>query len=194
MIMLQLAGRLDALLDKRLILGGAFFVLGLSFWQFAHFDLNMTPRTIVVAATIQGIAQGLMTVPLTTLAFTTLSPSLRGDGSAFIGLLRNLSGSVGIALMQALTVTNQARMHESLAAHVGVGDPVVGSGLPSWLSPETVQGLLRLNQEITRQGDMVAYLDDYRVMSLAAFCAIPLVLLLRRQSRRVEPLPAGDGH
>jgi DHA2 family multidrug resistance protein len=194
MVMLQLAGRLDALLDRRIILGAAFFVLALSFWQFAHFDLSMTPRSIVVAATIQGIAQGLMTVPLTTLAFTTLPPELRGDGSAFIGLLRNLSGSVGIAVMQAMTIVNGARMHEALAAHVGIGDPVVSAGLPAGLSPETVQGALRLNQEITRQADMVAYLDDYRVMALAAFCSIPLVLLLSKRSRRSDPLPTGEAH
>jgi DHA2 family multidrug resistance protein len=188
MVMLQFAGRLDALLDRRVILGGSFLVLALSFWQFAHFDLDMTPRSIVVACTIQGIAQGLMTVPLTTLAFTTLPPELRGDGSSFIGLLRNLSGSVGISIMQAMTIVNGARMHDSLAGHVQMQDPVVRSGLSAAFSPETVQGALRLNQEITRQADMVAYLNDYRVMALACVVATPLVLLLHKRSARAESL------
>jgi DHA2 family multidrug resistance protein len=194
LVLLQIAGRLDALVDRRIILGVGFFVLGVSFWQFAHFDLDMSPRSIVVAVVIQGVAQGLMTVPLTTLAFATLPAELRAEGSAFIGLLRNLSGSAGIAIMEAMTIANQARMHESLAAHVRLDDPVVRSGLAAAFSPQTVQGALRLNDEITRQAGMVAYLNDYRVMSVASFCAIPLVLLLSKRRSQAEPLTTAEAH
>jgi DHA2 family multidrug resistance protein len=187
LILLQVIGRIDGVADRRVILSFGFFFMALSFWQMAHFDLGMAPRRIVYATLTQGLAQGLMTVPLTTLAFTTLPAELRGDGSSVTGLLRNLGGSIGIAIMQALTVANGAGMHAALAEHIRPDDPVVRSTLPAGLSPETVQGAMRLNAEITRQADMVAYLDDYRLMAFASLCALPLLLLLR-QRRRAERL------
>ena len=63
-------------------------------------------------------------------------------------------------------------------------DPVVRAGLPSVLSPETVQGALRLNQEITRQAEIIAYIDDFKLMLVLAIVAIPMVLLTRLGRQR----------
>src|SRR5207245_5183562 len=118
---------------------------------------------------------------LTTLAFATLAPHLRAEASSITGVLRNVGGSVGIAAMQALNIANGARMHEALAAHVRPDDPMLRATLPAGLSPESVQGALRLNEEITRQANMVAFLDDYRLMAFISLCAVPLLLLLRQR-------------
>jgi DHA2 family multidrug resistance protein len=183
MALLQVIGRIDGVVDRRVILGFGFFFLAVSFWEMAHFDIDMVPRRIVFATLTQGFSQGLMTVPLTTLAFTTLPAELRAEGSTVTGLLRNLGGSVGIAVMQALNATNGASMHASLAEHIRLDDPVIRAGLPAALSPETVQGAMRLNEEITRQADMITFLDDYRLMALLSLCALPLLLLLRQRAR-----------
>jgi DHA2 family multidrug resistance protein len=137
MLLLQIAGWLDSRIDRRLLLGVAFAIMGYSFWRMSHFDLSMSPRSIATATAIQGFAQGIATVPLTTLAFTTLPAELRADASTFVGLLRNICGSVGISAIEAMNVANDARMHEALAAHVALDNPVVRAGLPAGLSPAT---------------------------------------------------------
>jgi DHA2 family multidrug resistance protein len=43
----------------------------------------------------------------------------------------------------------------------------------------TTAGLAALNQEITRQAAMIAYLDDFKLMMLATLLALPLLLLLK---------------
>jgi DHA2 family multidrug resistance protein len=48
------------------------------------------------------------------------------------------------------------------------------------LSPETAQGALALSAEISRQALMVAYLNDFRLMTLVCALCVPLVLILRR--------------
>ena len=64
-------------------------------------------------------------MPLSTLAFATLPPHLRPEGSSVYTLIRNLGSSVGISIMNALVVANTQTMHASLAAKIVPSDPVV---------------------------------------------------------------------
>jgi DHA2 family multidrug resistance protein len=181
---LQVIGRFDAVVDRRLLLGLGLAISGLSFWMMSHFDLTMDWRTIVVAGMVQGFGQGFISVPLATLALATLPAELRAEGSSIHNLLRTMAASGGIAAIQALTVFNGQRMHESLAQHVRLDDPILQAGLPGALNPSTVEGALRLNEEITRQAAMVAYVNDYLAMIAATLCAAPLLLLLRQPRPR----------
>jgi DHA2 family multidrug resistance protein len=184
MAVLQVMGRLDALVDRRLLVGVGLFLMTAAFWSMAHFDLSMSSRQVIDATLLQGVGQGIIFVPLATLAFATMDPALRAEASAISNLLRSLGGSIGISLMQATMAINGQRMHASLAAHVRPDDPVLRAGLPPGLSPYTVHGAVALNDEITRQATMVAFVDDFRLMTLIGVCCIPLVLLLRQAPPR----------
>jgi DHA2 family multidrug resistance protein len=184
LVVLQVVGRLDAVIDRRLLVAGGLGLIIWAFWEMTKFDLSMTGREILYATTLQGVGQGLLFVPLATLSFATLSPALRADASAFANLLRSLGGSVGIAIIQAVTAANAQTMHASLAAHIRPDDPVVRAALPPTLSPDTVQGALALNAEITRQATMVAYVNDYRLLVVIGLLSLPLLFLLRQPRKR----------
>jgi DHA2 family multidrug resistance protein len=185
-LVLQIIGRLDAMMDRRILLFIGLGALVISFWQMSRFDIDMGPHTLIAGTLLLGVGQGFMSVPLTTLGLATLPAELRAEGSAITNLIRTIGASLGIAAMQALTVFNGARMHAALAAHVRLDDPVVRAGLPAALSPETVQGALQLNAEVTRQADMAAFVDDFWLMAIVTLSAAPLILLLR-QNRSREP-------
>lgn len=180
LLILQIIGRFDAVIDRRLLVAFGLSLIVFGFWEMTKFDLSMTGREIVWATVLQGVGQGILFVPLATLSFATIDPSLRADASAMSNLLRNLGGSVGIAITQAVTATNSQAMHASLAAHVRPDDPVFRAGLPPYLSPDTVPGALALDAEITRQATMVAYVNDFRLLVVIGLLCIPLVLLLRQ--------------
>ena len=86
---------------------------------------------------------GLLFVPLSTLGFMTIAPHLRADAAAATSFIRNVGGSISVAVFQALTVTNAQTMHASLAAHIG---PEVAEAqvLPPHLSPDTTAGAVAL--------------------------------------------------
>jgi DHA2 family multidrug resistance protein len=180
MAVLQVMGRLDSLFDRRLLLGVGWCLLAAGFLAMARFDLSMGPETIVAASALQGLGQGMIAVPLSTLAFATLNPALRAEASAISNLMRFLAGSVGIATMQALTSMNGQAMHASLAARIRLDDPAVRAGLPPFLWPGSEAGALALNEEITRQATMVAYVDDFLLMFLLCAIGLPLILLFRK--------------
>jgi DHA2 family multidrug resistance protein len=187
MAVLQVAGRIDGLVDRRLLVALGFSLMIVAFWQMSRFDLSMSSREILVAATLQGVGQGIIFVPIATLAFATIRPELRPDASAISNLLRSLGGSVGIALMQAMMAVNTQTMHASLAAHVRADDPVLRAALPAGMSPMGADGAAALNAEITRQATMVGFIDDFRLMTMIGVLCLPLVFLLRQPKPGAKP-------
>ena len=178
----QLVGRIET----RLILFTGLCLNAVALWQMMHFDLSMTETPFLVAGFIQGLGVGLLFVPLSTLAFGTIPASLRAEGSAVFTLIRNMGSSVGISIMQALLVANTQTMHASLAGKVIPTDPVVRDGLPAMFNPATEGGLTALNNEITRQATMVAYVDDFRLMLIITIACMPMLLLMRKPRRGLD--------
>jgi DHA2 family multidrug resistance protein len=113
---------------------------------------------------------------LSTIAFSTLAPQLRNEGTAFFSLMRNLGSSIGISAVTTLLVRNTQIMHARLAEHVtpySDGLTALSPGLP------TVSQLAGLNAAVTQQAAMIAYNNDFKLMLILTVAAIPLVALLR---------------
>ena len=174
-----IVGRLIGRVDTRLILFVGLSLNAIALWQMSQFDLSMTSGPIMVSGIIQGLGIGLIFVPLSTLAFATVAPQLRAEGSAVYTLIRNMGSSVGISIMQALVVANTQTMHASMAAKVIPSDPMVRYAMPPAFNLNTEAGLSALNGEITRQATMVAYVDDFRLMLFITLACIPMLLLMR---------------
>ena len=178
-------GRLIGKVDTRLILFVGLLISCWALMQMMNFDLSMSVWPFVTSGIIQGLGVGLLFVPLSTLAFATVPPHLRPEGSSVYTLVRNLGSSVGISIMNALVVANTQTMHDSLAAKVVPSDAVVRATLPGAFNPATAAGITALNGEVTRQASMVAYVDDFRLMFIITLACMPMLLLMRK------PRPVG---
>ena len=178
-------GRLIGKVDTRLILFVGLMISCVALWQMMNFDLSMGVGPFITSGIIQGLGVGLLFVPLSTLAFATVPPHLRPEGSSVYTLVRNLGSSVGISIMNGLVVANTQTMHSSLAAKIIPSDPVVRATLPRMFDPATPAGITALNAEVTRQAAMVAYVDDFRLMFIITIACMPMLLLMRK------PRPVG---
>jgi len=182
-----LVGRLVGRIDNRLILFAGLLLSAAALWQMMHFDLSMGGWPVVISGFLQGMGSGLMFVPLSVLAFATLAPHLRPEASAMYTLIRNLGSSVGIALMQALAISNAQVMYGSLAGYVVPADPVVHADIGGMLT--SLSGLAALEAELSRQSMMVAYIDDFKLMFIITLVCMPLLLLLKKPRRdQGEPI------
>lgn len=178
-----IVGRLIGRVDTRILVFTGIGFNAISLWQMSLFDLSMSQAPIAISGFVQGLGTGLVFVPLSALAFATLPSALRPEGSAVFTLVRNLGSAIGISVMQALVVTNTQVMHASLAGKIVPTDPVVRSGVGSTFNLDSTQGLLALNDEVTRQATMVAYVDDFRLMFWIAVTCLPLLLFMRPPRR-----------
>lgn len=187
LVSMFIASRLTGKLDARIIVGTGFILTAYSLWEMTHWSLEMDWHPIVLTGLIQGLGMGFVFIPMNALAFATLAPNLRTDGSSLLYLLRSLGGSMGISVMTTMLARNIQVSHEDLAGHVTAYSM-------SSLDPSSADRLggageaaLRiLDGEITRQAAMIAYLDDFTLMMFAVLVCIPFVLLLRPAA----PMPA----
>jgi DHA2 family multidrug resistance protein len=129
-------------------------------------------------------------------------------------LMRNLGASIGVAALVALLDRNIQINRSEIAEHltpfsphwrlasipVQNGIPVDRSRIVDYLTPLTggfpfgavptddpnkMIGLWA--EELNRQAATIAYLNDFRVLAISAFVAIPLLFFMRRQALLARP-------
>ena len=107
------------------------------------------------------------------ITFATLPVELRTDGSALFHLLRNLGSSIGIALavtyLTCSTQHNRAELAEF--APRGSTRSLRAPGLFGDWDLSSQAGLAAIELEINRQASMIAYVNDFHVMTLLALAA-----------------------
>ncbi|MDE2606595.1 MAG: DHA2 family efflux MFS transporter permease subunit [Burkholderiales bacterium] len=184
MIAMIAVGRLVQRVDLRLIMATGFTLTAVALWQMTHVTLQMDSSLIVTSGFIQGLGIGFTFVPLSAASFATLAPRLRNEGTPLYSLLRNIGGSVGIAVVQTLLSRNAGQSHADLAALVNRANQGLAT-LPGMLSPDSATGLALLNAEVTRQAALLAYVHDFRIMMVVTALAIPFLALIRPPRRRV---------
>jgi MFS transporter, DHA2 family, multidrug resistance protein len=168
------------------LLAMGFVGQAMSTWLMSQFNLDTGPSEVFWAALLQGFGVGMMFVPLTVITFTTLPVELRTDGSALFHLLRNIGSSIGISLaVTYLTRSTQYNRAELAEFASPLNEILRAPGLFDGWDLSSQAGLAALELEINRQAAMIAYVNDFHIMTLLALAAMPLILLARR------PQPAG---
>ncbi len=190
MVAMLLVGRMLHHIDARAIMALGFTLTAIALYMMTGMTLDMNSHIIIVSGIIQGLGIGFTFVPLSTVAFATLAPALRNDGTPIFSLLRNIGSSVGISIVQAMLTSGTARAHAELATDVSAGNLALPA-LPAALSPATASGLAMINAEVTRQAAMMAYLDDFRFMLVLTVVALPLLLLIRK-AKPAQKKPQGE--
>ena len=187
LISMFFVGRLVGRVDTRVLIISGLCLFALSFWGMSHFDLQMDSFSMVWTGFAQGLGMGFIFLPMTTLAFATLPPHLRGDGTGVFTLVRNLGNAAGISIMEAVVVRNTQVVHARLTSNLTPDNPLAAPSLT------TTVGMEGLDAEVSRQAAMVSYIDVFHLMFLTTLAAIPLVLLLRKPRDQVassEPMAA----
>src|SRR3546814_11648805 len=85
-------------LDPRIGMSVGFLLLAWSGWMMMQFDMNVTPYDVAFVSATQGIAVGLIWVPLVIATYETLDTRHLAEPSSVFHLLRNLRSSLFISL------------------------------------------------------------------------------------------------
>jgi DHA2 family multidrug resistance protein len=179
MVAMLMVGRMLHYIDARAIMALGFTLTAIALYMMTGMTLDMSSRIIIVSGVIQGLGIGFTFVPLSAVAFATLAPDLRNDGTPIFSLLRNIGSSVGISIVQAMLTSGTARAHAELATDITAGNLAFQS-LPGAINPFTAAGLAVINGLVDRQAAMMAYLDDFRFMLALTVVSLPLLLLIRK--------------
>jgi DHA2 family multidrug resistance protein len=181
MAAMVLVGRLVGKVDTRWLLATGLALMCWSLWEMTQFNGEVGVFEIVWTGVVQGIGLGFIFVPLSAVAFATLAPRYRSEGTAMFSLMRNIGSSIGISICMMMLG------REAQVSHAGLSESITpfrmalhGPGVPALWSSLNETSLLALNAEVSRQALTVAYINDFRFMMYMTLVAAPLLFLLRK--------------
>jgi len=145
-------------------------------------NLDVGMDILVANSILQGMAIGIIWVPLTIASFATLDSRFWPEAMAVFHLLRNIGSSFFISMCVAdivrVTAQNYSRLSELISPF---NDRLALPWVMGGWSIDTLPGLARLSKEINRQAAMIGYLDAFAMYTAASAGAVVLVLLVRRR-------------
>jgi MFS transporter, DHA2 family, multidrug resistance protein len=177
-LLVGLANRLEPRITMSLGFG---MLLAAGLWLM-HIDLNVTAHDLMYNAALQGLAVGVIWVPLTTTTFAKVSNADMAEATAVYHLLRNLGSSFFISICVAEIVRSTTGNYGRMAEFISPYNKVIGAPqLTGGWDLETLNGLARVSREIARQSAMIGYLNAFGLFTAACATTLPLVLLMRRR-------------
>ncbi len=184
LVTMFISGKLVGKVDPRLLVASGFALSSWSLWMMTQWSLEQSWEPFVITGLIQGLGIGLVFVPLQVLAFGTLPPESRTEGAAVLNLARNIGSSIGIAIVVALLARNTQVSHADLAQLVTPNNLPMDPSLLSRFGDTGSAALQMADGIVNRQAAMIAYLDDFWIMTIACAFAIPASFLLRKPKPR----------
>ncbi len=138
---------------------------------------------------LRGVAMGMLFIPITTLSLSTLKGRQIGEGAAFTGMMRQLGGSFGVAVIITF-MANRLVLHESnIANHLSRFDPSVqgridamqhafmAKGIPANIA---LQDAYKAMQGIVmKQASVLSYMDVFLYIGAMFLIFIPFVLMVK---------------
>ena len=188
-VTMAVVGRNAMRLDARYtIIAGAF----LFFWsmlKLSHLTSASGQHDLFWPLILRGMGLGLIFVPLTNATMADLQVKDLAQGTGMFNLMRQLGGSLGIAVMATLLARFMSTEKTVLVAHVGANDPetlsrlslltrgLISRGMNPLTAPQ--QALAILDKQVTVQSSMLAFSRIYLYSGLVLVFALPLLLLFR---------------
>jgi DHA2 family multidrug resistance protein len=196
MASMLIVGRLVGRADTRILLAIGLVLTAWSFNAMTGWTPDVSQASIVGVTMVQGFGLGFLFVPLSAATLSTLPLAERAEGAGLFSLSRNIGSSVGISIVNALLVANTQANHAAIGPSVnavnrGFENPAIAH---AW-NPLTAAGRAALDAMITRQAQIIAYIDDYKLLMIAALAVIPLLVVFKRpRSMRgaAEPVIIAD--
>ncbi|WP_375738669.1 DHA2 family efflux MFS transporter permease subunit [Pseudomonas boanensis] len=180
MVAMMVVGRLINRVDPRGMISLGLLLTALSMWEMTLFTAEVSATEIIRTGVVQGLGLGLIFVPLSTLAFSTLAPHYRNDATALFSLMRNVGSGIGISIVISYLAQRTQINHAAFSDFITPFNQALAEANQGGVYDlSTPAGLVAINAEVTRQASILAYLQDFRLMMFITLASLPLVLLLK---------------
>jgi len=127
-------------------------------------------------------------VPMNLVAFATLSPVYRTDGSGVINLMRNLGSAIGVSVTTSFLASEIQTVHAQLAEHATPFNRMLSQNAPSMMwNPQIPFGVMGLDQIVNMNAQVIAYANDFLFMFFISLPALLVIFLMKRPTAMPTP-------
>jgi len=197
-IMMPLTGRILHRGVSPRLLGVIGFLGFFAFtWKLSHSTLASGQADFFWPLILRGFGLSLLFVPVTTLVLAGLSPRATHQVVGLTGMMRQLGGSLGVALIATFVQHRTWAHRQDLLRYVTPFDSPLRERLRIIMHGLMAQGSSNVEAQrqayatiegiITKQAFLLTYMDAFRMIGVFFLCCMPLLLLFKRR----EPVVAG---
>ncbi|MEY3500216.1 MAG: hypothetical protein RL308_1885 [Bacteroidota bacterium] len=169
----------------------------LAFFVFTYWMHNVvTPDTgeehIFWPLILRGVGLGLLFVPITTLSLSTLKGKEIGEGAAFTGMMRQLGGSFGIAIITTFIARFNQEHRVNLVAHLDKTNFAVqqrvlqlqqGFMNKGFSTNESLNRAYQvMDYGVMKQSSVLTFIDIFYYLGILFLLCIPFVLLIKKRN------------
>lgn len=198
MIGMLTAARLSRAIDQRAIMAAGLLTMGWALYAMSAWTPDVTERQMMLTLIVQGLSIGFVFNPMTVMAFVTLPAQYRGHATALQALGRNIGQAIGVSVT-SFTLTRGVQVnHADISAMITPFTRILQGhdNLQRLLDPFTRNGAALLDRMVNQQAQIIAYNNDFRLMTLVVLPPLILLLFMRRNVRsspgKVRASPAAD--
>jgi DHA2 family multidrug resistance protein len=184
-----LAGHLTTKTDPRRLLVVGIGLGSITMFQLSGLNLNAGFWDIFWAQVLQGVALSFLFIPLMSLAMSRISPEKMGNATSIFNLMRNIGGSVGIAIMTTF-LARRAQVHQNhLVAKVTAGDAETMKMLHGLQANFYLHGadavtasrkaLGAIYGMVQQHAAMLAFVEAFWIMGVVFLVMLPFLPLLQ---------------
>jgi DHA2 family multidrug resistance protein len=197
--MMPLTGLMTGRFDARKLLTIGLVIGGSTLLWLSRLSLSAGYWDIFWPQLVQGAGMSLLFVPLTTVAMDPIPRERMGYATSLFNLMRNIGGSVGIAVTGTMLARNVQSTTALLGANVTAYDSASQMMLAQMKSAfmaagadaatATSRAYAAVFGMVQRQSSMVAFVGIFQLLGMLFLVFTPLVLIMKRP--RGAGAPAG---
>lgn len=205
-LMMPVIGRLlqKGVPQQYLVAFGMMTFAGFCFYSFSILTPDTDSSAFFWILVVRGLGMGMLFIPITTLALSTLKGREIGEGAAFTGMMRQLGGSFGVALITTFMARRNILHQSDLMSKLNVNDLNVqnringlthnfmAKGIPSNIAQQDAYKVL--DYSVVRQAAVLSYMDVFLYIGIMFLICIPFVLMVKGNRRKKEKLDLSNVH
>jgi len=143
---------------------------------------------------VRGLGMGLLFIPITTLSLSTLKGQEIGQGAAFTGMMRQLGGSFGIALITTFMAHQNVVHRSALVTHMTTDNPAVQQRVQGiqhnyiqhGMAPDIAlkSAYQTIEYMVMKQAAVLSYMDVFLYLGVMFLICIPFVLMVKEKKHK----------
>jgi DHA2 family multidrug resistance protein len=185
--------RLMRWIDQRLLVAVGLCLFAASCFLNIHMDQDYSGDQLFVPNLVRAAGQALVMTPLSALATAGIERENAGSASSLFNMMRNLGGSIGIAMLQTL-LTKREQFHSAvITPSVSLFDGATRQRLAAiqqhFMATGTADpaaawhdAVVAIGRSIRAQSYFLAYSDTFFVMGCALLLAVVAAVLMQRST------------
>jgi len=184
-ISMPIASRLVARVDGRILIACGMLIFAFAAWWMGGLNQDSGYWNVFWPRAVQGFALGFLFVPLSTATLGEITRDRMANATGIYTLLRQLGGSLGIAILQFLQQRNEDNAYAALASSVTPANPAVSTYINDLHGTAT-----QLWQMVMLNATVISYDGVLRLCGVIFVLSVPLVFLLGWRRAQTGAAPA----